>query len=397
MRIGSGFDRRQFLGSFGTAGAGLVLGSFAPAAAEEREASPRKIRVGVIGCGSVSGMYLPDLAASPYVELVSTCDRIPERAERRAREFNVPHHYPHIEAMLAGEPFDLFVNLTDMQEHGRLNRMAIEAGRHVWSEKPLASTYPEGRALVDLAQRAKLRIWGAPIVVASPQFAYMNESIRSGRIGHVAAAHASYGHLGPDWSPFFYERGGGSMPDLGVYNLATLTGLLGPARSVIAMTSIITPKRQIVDQGEIDVTAEDNAMVVLDHGGGTLSHTQCGFNYFDPHGHSGSGQRKCTISIIGNRGSLGLVGYDWAPQGVEIATLGDEMIRLEVEDPGSYVWQQGASLVAECLANGKEPPMTPEHALHIVEIMDAARQSQETGRRVDVESTFRWPIDVRQS
>lgn len=194
----------------------------------------KKIRVGIIGCGSVSGVYLPHLSKSPHVELISTCDIIPERAKKRAAEFNIPNQYPSIEKMLAGAPFDLLVNTTDMQEHGRLNKIALNAGKHVWSEKPMANTYREGKELVDLAKSKGLRIWGAPAVVNSPQFAFMARAINEGRLGKVAAAHAHYGHLGPHWSAFFYEKNGGSMPDLGVYNMASLTGLLGPVKSVVA-------------------------------------------------------------------------------------------------------------------------------------------------------------------
>ena len=163
-------------------------------------------------------------------------------------------------------------------------------------------------------------MWGAPVVVTSPQFAFMAKTLNSGALGRVAAAHADYGHTGPTWSSFFYEKGGGSMPDLGVYNLTSLTGLLGPARSVVAMVSIVTPTRKIDDKGEIKVTEEDNAMVLLDHGNGVLSHVQCGFNYFNPNGHDGSKETRHTISIVGSKGSMGLVGYDWEPLGVDLAT-----------------------------------------------------------------------------
>src|SRR5262245_45136863 len=114
-------DRRAFVG------AALTL-PLADAAAGDKT---KRIRVGVIGCGSVSGVYLPHLTKCPFVEVVSTCDIIPERAERRAREFKIANHYPHIDKMLAGEPFDLLVNTTDMQEHEHLNRQAIDAGKHV--------------------------------------------------------------------------------------------------------------------------------------------------------------------------------------------------------------------------------------------------------------------------
>ena len=146
----------------------------------------------------------------------------------------------------------------------------------------MANTYKEGKALFDLAKSRKLRIWGAPAVVNSPQFEFMSRTLQEGKLGKVAAAHAHYGHTGPTWSAFFYEKGGGSLPDLGVYNLATLTGLLGPARSIIAMTNIITKERTVDDKGKIKVEAEDNAQVIMEHPSGVLSHVQCGFNYFDP-------------------------------------------------------------------------------------------------------------------
>ena len=351
----------------------------------------QKMRVAVIGCGSVSNVYLPHLSTSPFVELVSTCDIKPERAVRQAERFSIANHYPHIDELLAGVPFDMMVNLTDMQEHGRLNRQALEAGKHVWSEKPLANTYAEGRRLLDLARSKDLRIWGAPAVVTSPQFAFMARAINNGRLGRIAAAHAEYGHTGPDWSAFFYEKGGGSMPDLGVYNMTTLTGLLGPARSVTAMTSIVTPTRTVQDKGEIRVEAEDNAMVLMDHGNGVLSHVQSGFNYYDPHGHEG-GLARPTIHLYGTKGNMGMVGYDWAPEGVDLVTEGQDRPERFAEELEGYVWEQGASYVIERMLAGETSLITPEHALHVLEVIEAARESQASGRRIELRSTFKWPV-----
>jgi predicted dehydrogenase len=294
--------------------------------------------------------------------------------------------------MLAGPKFDLMITLTDMQEHGRLNKQAVMAGRHVWSEKPMANTYKEGRELLDLAKSKGVRVWGAPAVVNSPQFAFMAKAINEGKLGKIAAAHAHYGHLGPHWSAFFYEKGGGSMPDLGVYNFGTLTGLLGPAKSVVAMTSIILPERETENKGKVKVEAEDNAMVLMEHADGVISHVQCGFNYFDPYGHEGSGQDRPTISIWGRNANMNLVGYDWAPFGVDMATVDNEKTVRYVPDPGEYVWQQGASVIAESLVTGIEPLINAEHALHVLEVMQAARESQETGRRIKLQSTFPYPV-----
>lgn len=392
----SGLNRRAFLGSTVATGAALTMGGLTTAAATPKNVAStgntKKTRVGIIGCGSVSHRYLPHLAACPYVELVSTCDIIPERAIDQAKNHNIPNQYPHISQMLAGAPFDLLVNTTDMQEHEHLNREAIAAGKHIWSEKPIANSLAAGQEILELAKKKGVRVWGAPVVVTSPQFAFMAKTLNAGALGRVAAAHADYGHTGPGWSSFFYEKGGGSMPDLGVYNLTSLTGLLGPAKSVTAMVSIVTPTRTIDRKGEIKVTEEDNAMVLLDHGKGIISHTQCGFNFFNPHGHEGKAETRHTISIVGSKGNMGLVGYDWEPLGVDLATEKTPKFERHEADANGYVWQQGASMVAECLATGKEPLMTPEHCLHVVEIICAARESQATGRRINLTSTFKWPV-----
>ncbi len=352
----------------------------------------KRVRVGVIGCGSVSNMYLPHLAKSPFVELAATCDIIVERAKMAAETYGVSAYYPHIEEMLQDVPFDLLVNLTDMQLHGALNERALMAGKHVWSEKPMANTYGEGKALLDLARQKKLRIWGAPAVVNSPQFAFMSRMIQEGKLGKVSAAHGHYGHLGPTWSAFFYEKLGGSLPDLGVYNLATLTGLLGPAKFVTAMASIVTPERNIDGKGRIKVEAEDNAMVLMDHGNGVISHVQSGFNYFDPHGHEGTGQERHTITIWGTHGNMALVGYDWAPFGVDMATHDHEAAQRFVPDPEGFVWQEGASVVSESLVTKMEPLIDPAHALHVLEIIEAARSSSTSGKKVKLQSSFKWPF-----
>ncbi len=385
-------NRKEFISSVGLLGTAAVIapsvaGSGLFAAREEK-----KIRVAIIGCGSVSGVYLPHLSKSPYVELISVCDIKPERAKDRAEQFNVPNQYPHIDKLLAGAEFDLMINLTNMQEHGRLNKKALLAGKHVWSEKPLANTYEEGYELLQLAKKQSVRIWGAPAVVNSPQFAFMAKQINEGKLGTIAAAHAHYGHLGPSWSAFFYERGGGSLPDLGVYNLTTLSGLLGPVVSVMAMTNILTSARKVDDKGEIKVEAEDNASVLMEHQSGAISHVQCGFNYFDPYGHQGTGQDKPTVSVVGKKGSMHLIGYDWMPFGVDMATLDHEESQRFATDAGDYVWQQGASVICESLVLGNEPLINAEHSLHVLEIIEAARKSQAEGRRIQLKSVFPYPV-----
>ena len=294
--------------------------------------------------------------------------------------------------MLKGVPFDMMVTLTDMQAHGMLNKKAILAGRHVWSEKPMANTYAEGKALYDLAKSKKRRIWGAPAVVNSPQFAFMSKCIQEGKLGKVASAHGQYGHTGPTWSAFFYEQGGGSMPDLGVYNMATLTGLLGPAKSVMAMLSIVKPERKVDDKGVIKVAAEDNAHILLDHGNGIISHVMCGFNFFDPHGHEASGQALHSIQIYGDKGNMRMIGYDWETYGVYLDDSWTEPAKLYEKETGGYVWQEGATKIGESLLKGIEPKINALHALHVLEIIEAAKKSSAQGRKIQLVSKFPWPM-----
>jgi predicted dehydrogenase len=383
-------SREKFLKSTAMAGAAILLSSLESWALTTPE---KRLRVAVIGCGSVSNRYIPQLLSSNLIEVVSLCDIKYDRAVNQNKEYKVnAQTYPDIDAMLKGVPFDMMVTLTDMQVHGDLNKKALLAGKHVWSEKPMANTYAEGKALLDLARSKKLRLWGAPAVVNSPQFAYMSKAIQEGKLGRVASAHGQYGHTGPTWSAFFYEKNGGSMPDLGVYNMATLTGLLGPARSVMAMLSIVNPERTVDDKGKIKVEAEDNAHVLLEHDKGVISHVMCGFNYFDPHGHEAGNQSLHSIQIYGDKANMRLIGYDWETNGVMMDDSWDKPAHLESTDKGGYEWQEGARVTGESIIQNTEPKINVEHALHVLEIMEAARKSQQTGMRIKLKSKFPWPI-----
>ena len=385
-------NRRDFLKDATAMGAALGVAPASGSAAQtapEKAKSGTRIKVGLIGCGNVSGSYLPDMLACPYIEVVSACDIIVERAQQRAQEFKIPNVYPHIDAMLAGAKFDLLVNLTSMPSHYPLNRKALEAKINVWSEKPMALSVGDGQELLALARKQDVGLWPAPTVVTSPQFRFMAETIASGKLGTINAAHGSYGHSGPTWSEWFFQKGGGCLFDLGVYNVATLTGLLGPVKEVVGMTRIVTPTREINGK-PVEVTADDNTMLIMDHGNGVTSHVQCGFNY--PGDHLPAEIRKMSsLDLVGTKGTMHLLGFDWGPVGVGVTT---ETTPMEVActDPGPYKWQYGASYIAECLATGKNSLITAEHGFHFLEVMLACHESQRTGRRVKVESTFSWPI-----
>ena len=382
-------NRATFLQNTALAGAAVLLSSLESFAKEHSKI----IKVAIIGCGSVSNRYIPHLQTSSLVKIVGLCDIIHERALGQNKQYNVGAlTFSSIEDLLKGVDFDLMLTLTDMQMHGALNRKALMAGKNVWSEKPLANTYEEGKQLVDLAKAKNIRIWGAPAVVTSPQFEFMSKTIQSGKLGKLASAHGQYGHTGPTWSSFFYEPLGGSMPDLGVYNMATLTGLLGPAKSVMAMTSIVNKNREIDNKGIIEVKEEDNAHILLEHENGIISHVMCGFNYFDPFGHEAKNQTLHSIQIFGDKGNMRLIGYDWEPKSVVLDTSWTNPPETHVTNDQGYQWQEGATKIATSLSTNIEPKIHVLHSLHVLEIIEAARKSSKEGIKVQLSSAFPWPM-----
>jgi predicted dehydrogenase len=382
-------NRATFIQNTALAGAAVLLSSLEGFAKE----NSKIIKVAIVGCGSVSNRYIPHLQSSSLVKIVGLCDIIHDRAIAQNKQYNVGAiTFSSIEDLLKGVDFDLMLTLTDMQMHGTLNRKALMAGKNVWSEKPLANTYEEGKQLVELAKAKNIRIWGAPAVVTSPQFEFMSKTIQSGKLGKLASAHGQYGHTGPTWSSFFYEPLGGSMPDLGVYNMATLTGLLGPAKSVMAMTSIVNKNREIDNKGVIEVKEEDNAHILLEHENGIISHVMCGFNYFDPFGHEAKNQTLHSIQIFGDKGNMRLIGYDWEPKSVVLDTSWTNPPETHVTDDQGYQWQEGATKIASSLSTKIEPKIHVLQSLHVLEIIEAARKSSKEGIKVPLKSVFPWPM-----
>ena len=160
----------------------------------------------------------------------------------------------------------------------------------------------------------------------------------------------------------------------------------------MAMLSIVKPERTVDDKGKIKVEAEDNAHILMEHANNVLSHVMCGFNFFDPHGHEAGNQTLHSIQIYGDAGNMRLIGYDWETNGVIMDTSWDEPPKLVSTDKGGYVWQEGATKVGEALVKNVEPRINAEHALHVLEVIEAARKSQETGTRIKLKSKFPWPI-----
>jgi predicted dehydrogenase len=171
--------------------------------------------------------------------------------------------------------------------------------------------------------------------------------------------------------------------------MATLTGLLGPAKSIVAMTTIVNPERTVDNKGKIKVEAEDNAMLIMEHANGVLSDVQR-IQLFCP--RTQAGPEPSTIRIWGDKGNMGMIGYDWEPLGVELAISPTDPPEILEKESQGYMWQEGASVISESMVKGIEPRISAEHALHVLEIIEAARKSSDTGKKIQLQSTFKWPM-----
>jgi predicted dehydrogenase len=223
----------------------------------------------------------------------------------------------------------------------------------------------------------------APFTLLSPTFQTMARRIRAGDIGKPCSARARYGWAGPDWADWFYKAGGGCLFDLGVYCLTSLTGLLGPAKRVMAMTGVAIPEREVKGR-LVRVEAEDNAQVLLDFGGGALAVVTCGFTMQQ--------YRTPALEVYGSAGAIQLLGDDWDPDGYELFQNSAGCWQVFKETAPDWPWTDGLNHLVDCVRFGSRPLVTPQHARHVLEIMLKAQESGREGRSMTLETTFELPI-----
>ncbi len=194
-----------------------------------------RVGVGIIGAGVISTQYLTNLTTFADVEVLFIADLDTERARERAEEFGVPGHGTVAE-LLATAEVEVVVNLTIPSVHVEVGEQIVAAGKHVWSEKPLALDRDGGRALLQAADRAGVRVACAPDTMLGASFQTALRTVRSGRIGDVLNALVLLQSPGPEsWHPspeFLFDGGAGPLFDIGPYYLTALVHLLGPVARV---------------------------------------------------------------------------------------------------------------------------------------------------------------------
>jgi predicted dehydrogenase len=356
-----------------------------PIVAVETGTSAGPVRVGFMGAGSVLWAYLQmldRLVPRGLAQEGPICARRPETWDRiRARRPG---------ALLVADPMEVVQSdvaviaiLTSAASHAELARLALEHGKHVLVEKPLAGSREEGAALAELARERRLHLVAAPFVHLAPTFRALWTEITEGAIGRVHTARGLYGVAPPDWNTWMVDVG--PLADLGIYNLKSLTSLLGPVVEVNASETSATTTRPVAAT-QVSDSAHDVIQLIARHERGALSSVIAGWEI---HGY-----RRPALELYGTEGTANLAGDDWDPRGYQIYRAAQSSWRdVEPIDP-TWLWTDGLRDLVAALLEERAPLGNIEQDLHLLEVMDAAGTAASQRAAIRVISRFD-PVDLR--
>ena len=349
-----------------------------------------RTRVGIVGCGTVSGIYLSNLAKKfGNVEVAAVADLVPERARARAAEHRVPRACS-VEELLADPAIEVVLNLTVPQAHVEVTLQAIAAGKHVYTEKPLSISLREGERILALARKKGVRVGAAPDTFLGAGIQSCIRLINEGAIGVPVAASAfmtCHGH--ESWHPdpaFYYAQGGGPVFDMGPYYFTALIALLGPAQRVCGSVKRTFPRR-VIGSGPkagqiVDVEVPTHAAGTIDFAIGTVATFVLSFDVW----HA---QLPC-IEIYGSEGSLSVPDPNTFGGPVRLRGSDDPEWR-DVPVPAVFADDSrglGLSEMVDAVREGRPHRASGALGLHALEIMHAVHEASSAERY----STLRFPV-----
>jgi predicted dehydrogenase len=348
------------------------------------------LKVGLLGLGNISPAYITGVRDWDVLELVAGADFVPERAEAVAREHDLPRLMTPAE-LLSSPDIDIVVNLTPPAAHAETSLRALENGKHVYSEKPLAIRRSDARRLVDAAAARGLRLGCAPDTFLFSQHQTARRVLDEGLIGEPVAAVAHMVGRGPEgWHPnpdFFYQPGGGPLLDMGPYYITCLVNLLGPVASVMASTRISFPEREAGEAAgfrKLPVTTPTHYAGILDFASGPVASTVMSFDVWR---HELPG-----LEIYGSEGSLRVPdpnGFD--PRVVWRSTGWGEWEEAPNPYPEGYRRGIGLADMAQGILTGRPHRASGALACHVLDVMEAYFDSATQGARIAIETTVERP------
>ncbi|MEU1394776.1 Gfo/Idh/MocA family oxidoreductase [Micromonospora zamorensis] len=351
-------------------------------------------RVGVVGLGVISRAYLDTLANHPAVSIAALADLDASRSAAVAATIPGAEALS-VERLLARPDVQTVLNLTIPAAHADISLGAIEAGKNVYVEKPLAVTFPDGRSIIERAASAGVRVGCAPDTVLGTGTQTARAAIDGGLIGRPLSASAVMVTAGHErWHPnpdFYYAPGGGPLLDMGPYYISALIHLLGPVRAVVGASSRLRAER-VIGSGprtgqRVPVEVDTHVSGVLEHANGALSTITTSFD--------GIATTAAPIEVHGETGTLAVPDPNYFDGEVRLFALGGTEWRVLEPRAGYAQASRGIGLIDLVRADGQRPPRAGgDVGLHVLETMTTLLRSAAEGRRIELTTVAERPEPV---
>ncbi len=358
----------------------------------------QRVRTGVIGCGAISGAYLAMGKNFPAVEFVACADLDMDRARAKAKEYGVPRA-TSVDELLKDPAIELVLNLTIPRAHAAVSLACLDAGKHVYSEKPLGTSREEGRKISELARAKKLKVGSAPDTFMGAGIQTARKLIEEGAIGRPVAFTAfMMGRGHESWHPnpeFYYQPGGGPMFDMGPYYLTALLQLLGPVKRLTGAATIAIPDRTITSKPlagkKIAVETPDHICGTMEFQNGCTGVIIQSFATFAPQ-YDG----KQPIAIYGSEGTLKVPDPNTFDGPVSLCRIGEKDFHdVAPAFKTGYGRSIGAADMAYAIRSGRAFRANGEQAFYVLDLMAGFLDSAQSGRAYDPAASYQKPAPMR--
>jgi predicted dehydrogenase len=369
------------------------------------------MRIAIVGCGYVADYYVRTLAAHPELELVGVTDRDPERLDRFARYYSVPR-YESLEDLLEHAGAEIVLNLTNSQSHFEVSRRALLAGKHVYSEKPLAMSMGEAKELVELAERSGRLISSAPCSLLGETAQTIWRALRERQVGQARLVYAEmndglvhqmpykrwFSESGTPW-PYQNEFEVGCTLEHAGYYVTWLAAFFGPAELVTAFSSCLIPDKGVSETSpKARGSAPDFSVACIKFPSGVVARLTC--SIVSPHDHS--------LTIIGDDGVLSTKDcwYYRSPVFIRrmltvrrktmmsplrrryrLVTSGLES-KFRYKGSQQMDFARGVAEMASAITEKHECRLSARFSLHVLEVVLSIQNAMENGTTYKVTSTF---------
>lgn len=386
----------------------------------------RKVKIGVIGCGMISNVYLTNMTTrySEYLEVAACADMFIEKAKESAEKFNIPIACS-VDELVNNPEIEIVVNLTIPASHYEINMAALKAGKNIYCEKPLALTPEDGKRTIEFAAEKGLLVGCAPDTFLGAGLQACRKALDEGRIGKplsITANMAFHGH--ETWLPNpvnFYKKGAGPMWDMGPYYITAMVAMLGPIKRISCFAKKSFEQRTVTGSSplkgqKIDVEVLTHYSGLIDFENGTIASINMSFDMwksnlpcFEMHGTTGSmivpdpNTFGGPVKILSGESVInkldGLAPYDAVR-----TLLSPEIADLFVEVPISADWKQnmrglGVLDMAHALVDGLIPKANGDMAYHVLEALNGFDTASNEGIIYNMKSTCARPdvLDLKDS